>query len=408
MSNKFKSLGVFIFGGSQSIGHLNAGWNVDRILEMTDDMKYNNSYHFIKNHPEIPVVDYSKWNNSEYINSLKSENYDLLFANNPCSGLSRINRNANINQPINKRFFEVFNLIHELKPKTFLIENAPTLISTGLGILKKMVDYLHNDYKFTIIRDRAGNHEVPMVRTRTMIVGWRKDIFNNRCVIVEPKHEPICTVAKVFENLNESLPNMTSEKTEWDNLIDYYSQISQNESVLRFACNNFSKVKDLLTTSQLNNVVKSKVKLESGGNIWDKSPWRLDNDKQCMSLTSISRFIHPTEHRNLTIREYARLMGYPDDFIFYPEECKCSTIQCIAQGVPVSFIKWISLQIIDALENHYNYYIDENVSIIYQNLITNKYYLFNDEEFLNATNISDGMNLENNKVINNTQLTIFN
>mgnify|MGYP003301826923 CR=1 FL=1 len=75
-------------------------------------------------------------------------------------------------------------------------------------------------------------------------------------------------------------------------------------------------------------------------------------------------------------------MGYPDDFIFYPNECKCSTIQCLAQGVPVNFIKYISKEISDL----------SDYEKIKDNLV---------EEFLK---LKDEYNIDNN-LINNNWLT---
>ena len=105
--NKLKACGAYIFGGSQSLGHLQCGFKINTILEMTEDMIENNSYHFVKNYKDsIKVYRPSEWNNESFLNNLYKEKYDLFFANNPCSGLSTINKNANINQPVNNRFFE--------------------------------------------------------------------------------------------------------------------------------------------------------------------------------------------------------------------------------------------------------------------------------------------------------------
>ena len=84
------AIGMYILGGSQSIGHLQTGFKIDRILEMTNDMHENNSYHFIKNYPDIPVILPKDWWSADYLNELSKNKYDLLFANNPCSGLSQI------------------------------------------------------------------------------------------------------------------------------------------------------------------------------------------------------------------------------------------------------------------------------------------------------------------------------
>lgn len=44
---------------------------------------------------------------------------------------------------------------------------------------------------------------------------------------------------------------------------------------------------------------------------------RLPADKLAPTVKGLGRFVHPTEDRLLTPREHARLMGYPDDFVFH-------------------------------------------------------------------------------------------
>ena len=382
--SELKACGMYIFGGSASIAHLQCGWNIEQVLEMTNDMPENNSYHFIKNYPEIPVLIPDKWNNDIYLKKLKIKNYDLLFANNPCSGLSYINRNPNVNQPINGRFFEVFNVIDNIEPKCFLIENAPSLVTIGTPILKEMVKLLHEKYNFTIIRDKAGNHNVPMNRMRTLIVGWNKNEFDNKIPLLHMNKQNNCMIKDVLYNIN-NLNNMEEViDIQWDNLKSYYNYVKINSSVLRMCCENYNMIKDRITKSQNKAINTAMLKISENKNIWDKSPWRLDEATKCSSLTSISRFIHPTEHRNLYIREYARIMGYPDDFKFYPGECKCGVVQCIAQGVPVNFIKYISLEIKEAFSNNRELL---NYDVIYQNHISKNYSCISSEEFYGIDNL---------------------
>jgi DNA (cytosine-5)-methyltransferase 1 len=43
---------------------------------------------------------------------------------------------------------------------------------------------------------------------------------------------------------------------------------------------------------------------------------RLFPDQLSTSINGLSRYIHPYENRLLTVREHARLMSYPDSFVF--------------------------------------------------------------------------------------------
>ena len=392
---RLNACGMYVFGGSQSVAHLQSGWNINTILEMTEDMTEYNAYHFTKNYPNIPIKKPSEWNDVQYLESLKHKDYDLLFSNNPCSGLSSINRNANSDQPVNNRFFEVFDVIKRLTPKTFLIENAPTLVSLGTPILHKMTKILGDMYKFTIIRDMAGNHGVPMKRQRTFIVGWRRDIFDNKIPIINPNKKKQVTIGQILEGLNNNSYNMEFERdTLLPNLKRFYNKVNPKDTILRALVREFDTIKNELDISETKLVKDYIDKKNQNKNIWDKTAYRLDNNFTAPSMTSMAQFIHPTENRELYIREYARIMGYPDDFIFYPDECKCSTVQCLAQGVPVNFIKYISKEIKRCLTSDYKYINDKDV--VFQHHSQNKLYSFTFEEFLNINNLS---NVKENGVI---------
>ena len=63
---------MYIFGGSQTIGHLLEGWSIDTILEMTDGMTECNAYHFSKNYKNIDIILPKQYeNNEEYLETLK-------------------------------------------------------------------------------------------------------------------------------------------------------------------------------------------------------------------------------------------------------------------------------------------------------------------------------------------------
>ena len=392
MMINIKAIGAYIFGGSATIAHLQCGWDINTILEMTEDMIDMNAYHFVKNYKDkIRVYKPSEWNNKEFLNKLQLNKYDLFFANNPCSGLSTINKNANVDQPINKRFFEVFDLIKVLNPKVYLIENAPTLASIGTPILQKMVNLLGDNYKFTIIRDYAGNHNVCMQRMRTLIVGWRRDVFNNNIPIINMNKQPKLYIKDILTGLNNNSLNMEPDNDcMMPELQPFYNLVAQGESVIRGIIKHYSTICNNIPKKDLPLVIKQKEKLETGKNIWDKSAYRLKENYIAPSMTSMSQFIHPYEDRDLYIREYARIMGYPDDFKFYPKECKIKTVQCLAQGVPVNFIKYISNEIKRCLLNDYKYIEDYNV--IFQNHSKEKGYLYSQDDFYNIKSLIHDVN----------------
>lgn len=380
-----EALGMYIFGGSQALGHMKAGWNVDRILEISDEMLEQNSYHFIRNYPDIPVVKLSEWNNNEYIESLKGK-YDLLFGNPPCSGLSSINRNANVNNDINKHIYEVADMVDRIEPKSFLIENAPTLIARGLPILKDISKKLSNKYRITIITDLAGNHNVPMFRKRTLVVGWNRNYFESMPIINCIVNNDY-TVGKALSGLTGDSPDMI--KIDLNDKYDFsrfYSLVKPGDPVVKTLCENYESIKDKLSEDEKVLVLRTKEKYDKGGSVWDKSPLRLDLNGRAPSITSVNRYIHPTENRDIYVRECARLMGYPDSFKFY-NGSKVSTIQCVAQGVPVNFIEYISSEIMSQFKNKVYYKEDCDIMYIDQSSGIQKITTFSIDDFVKCKNI---------------------
>ena len=341
-----KAIGMYIFGGSQTIGHLLEGWKINTILEMTESMPEQNSYHFIRNYPSIKVKKPSEYeNNEQYLDKLKNENYDLLFANPPCSGLSSINRNASASSAINQYLYKVIDMVDRIKPKTFFIENAPTLTSLGLPILKDMIKKLPN-YKFLIINDCAKNHNVPMHRRRTFVIGYNEQYFDKVPEIMDavgPELTSGASLANVDLTYNKEFLS-DSDTT----LFKLYDKIKPGDSIYRTFADSDVDI-DTLPESIRGGVRTMRRKIKNNQNAWDKSPCRMRTDEKFPSFTSLTRLVHPTENRDLYLREYAHAMGYPDDFIFYPG-CKVNPVQCIAQGVPVNFIRYISKEIMNSFK----------------------------------------------------------
>ena len=85
-NKKFRGINYCCYAGSGAIGIMEAGFDIDKILEISDEMVDNGaSQHFRYNYPEIPVIKPSVWDDKNYLAILKNENYDMLFGWPPCS-----------------------------------------------------------------------------------------------------------------------------------------------------------------------------------------------------------------------------------------------------------------------------------------------------------------------------------
>lgn len=390
-NSNLKAFGSMIFCGSATIGTMRSGYNVNKILEITDDMVEHNAYHFVKNFPEMPVLGPSVWENDEYLESMKKENYDFAYFNCPCSSLSSINRNASVDGKNNIHFYRVYNIINKVEPRAFLIENAPTLIKLGYPILKDLTHILGDKYRFTIIRDSAGNHNVPMRRMRTLVVGWHRDHFN-KIPLLQANKQPSYTIKDCIGDLydvpfDESINHVCLPDREWGKYEHLFHLVPEGKTALRTFINHWDEIKDQFDDKDKKYIERVIATLKIKPGIWDKTPFKAYENGNAPSMTSLSKIIHPKNNRHFTVREYARLMSYPDDFILY-EGGKTPIIQCLAQGVPANFVQYIASEIKEALLGNRSLLDDSEDKIVsFQHNCKMKRQLFNQDEIDTMTEL---------------------
>lgn len=374
--NGYKAVNAFIFAGSFSLGVMKAGFDLQKVLEISDTQLKDNAFYFKKNVEDVPVVLPNEWENDEYLSSLKSQNIDLMCCNCPCSSLSQINRNASVDGKNNVHFYRLFNIFEHVQPKVFVIENAPTLVKLGFPIIRDMAKKLSSLYNFTVIHDCAGHHEVPMMRMRTLVVGWRKDHFKNYIPVVKLDRHDDVTVGDTFKNIiNDSTNDFRSLTV--DDISDLYKYAVPGRSLITGLAKHYIEdgedfvkmlEKRLDGTNHLREVKRIALKMKGGKNFWDKTPVKLSLDKRFPSLTSVNEYLHPTQDRALSLREVQRIMGYPDwyDFTDPKHECTIPTTQAIAQGVPVNFGKYIASQVALALQAKLDISDGNDGQLVYQ------------------------------------------
>lgn len=341
---ELKAINFCNYAGSGSIGVMQSGFKIDRILEISDEMvDHGAAIHFKYNYPEIPIIKPSVWDDEAYLSNLRKENYDLMFGWPPCSGLSQINQRASADNKMNIHLYKYADNVLAIRPKTFFLENAPTLVSKGKPVLNYIVETLSKEYRICILRDLAYNHNVPMKRMRTMVVGFRKDLFPYIPSIEFTKSHT--TTQEVLSKPLDGLSNLDIPKecNKYLPLKEFFNLLIDNETVIRGIVRNYDNVKDRIPDEfkkPVNTLIEYK---KQGRHTFDKSLMRAGKNT-APSLTSLSKYIHPTEDRPLYVREYARLMGYPDTYRF-KEDVEVPYVQAIAQGVPAPFTKWISSNI---------------------------------------------------------------
>ncbi len=113
-------------------------------------------------------------------NRLNGQKIDIIIGGPPCQAYSYIGRardKNNMKWDHRKFLYRYYvEFLKEFKPKIFVFENVPGLVSSGSGIylkqMRKLMKEAGYETKYEILD--AANFGVPQHRKRVILVGWNK------------------------------------------------------------------------------------------------------------------------------------------------------------------------------------------------------------------------------------------
>lgn len=284
-----------------------------------------------QNHPNthIKCCSMDKIDYSPYIG-----NIDLLTGGVPCQSFSQAGLRKGLEDPrgnLMLKFIEILNLI---KPKLFMIENVKGLLTHDKGeTIKKIIDALNENelYNITYKCLDASKYEVPQKRERVFIVGVLKSI--NR-VFEFPKES---ANKKVLKDVLLDVPASDGLK---------YNQYKQTlfKMIPQGGC--WVNLPEDLQKEYLGNSYYS-----GGGKRGILH--RLSMEKPSLTLLCSpsqkqTERCHPLEERPLTIREYARIQTFEDDYNFTGSIN--SQYKQIGNAVPVHLAKHVGEALLKLLD----------------------------------------------------------
>ncbi len=164
---KLSALSLFAGAGGMDIGAINAGFNVVAASEL--DPHACNTYR--KNHPNTEVIEGDINENLERIYSLKG--IDIVIGGPPCQGFSVAGK-MDASDPRSKLVFTFCDVVENLQPKAFIMENVK-----ALGSLEKFRHIREeifrrmeaSGYKITMNILNAKDFGVPQSRERVFFIG---------------------------------------------------------------------------------------------------------------------------------------------------------------------------------------------------------------------------------------------
>lgn len=284
--------------------------------------------------------DIKDFNFSEFKNSV-----DVVTGGFPCQAFSYAGKKLGLNDARGTLFYEFARVVQEVSPAICIGENVRGLLSHDGGkTLQGMISILdeigYNVVPVQVLK--AINYKVPQKRERLILVGVRKDI--------DIKYEYPKPHKKIY-NLSAALKR--------GELFDSNVPNSDGAKYPKYK----KEVMDLVPQKGYWRDLPLDLQKEyMGGSFYlgggkTGMARRIGWDEPCLTLTCSpaqkqTERCHPDETRPFTVREYARIQTFPDEWIFAGSVAQ--QYKQIGNAVPVNLGCELGYSIVDFLNKYYS------------------------------------------------------
>jgi len=247
---------------------------------------------------------------------LRNTNCDLLLGGPPCQGFSthRI-LNAGVSDPRNELLLAYFDFVKALRPRVFLVENVPGLLwERHSDFLQKFYDEgkRANYHLFQPVVLDARDFGVPQRRKRVFILGVR-DLEGLKGFNWPPAATHFSPgKASNGQKVWLSCKHVFSPAPERDENDIHMKHGAELAKAFRKTPPNGGSRKDSGRTLPCHKEHDGHKDVYGRINPTEPAPTMTT---ACIN-PSKGRFVHPTEHHGITVRQAARIQTFPDSFKF--------------------------------------------------------------------------------------------
>lgn len=345
-------LDLFAGAGGLAVGFRNAGWAIVGANDADPDA----SATFRLNFPEAVFFEgqIATLSAETVLREcgLKEGELDCLIGGPPCQSFSYNNHQRTEKDARARLFEDYLRIVKGLRPKTIVMENVPGILTIGDGsviaAIKAELESAELGYKCTVQVLSAEEYGTPQIRRRVFIVATRLGAPAD--MVPAPTHRSASPRNRKSPKQSKGLKQLV---TVWNAIGDLPpipngggEALAKRGSVKPFSA--FQKAARKGTRKIHNHVCHAltKVNLDrmihvpEGGN-WRDIPRDLlpagmqrarlsDHTKRYgrlarkgLASTLLTKcdphwgaYVHPTQDRTISVREAARLQGFPDGFRF--------------------------------------------------------------------------------------------
>lgn len=353
---KFKVLSLFSGGmgldlGLEQTGRFETVVCIEKEKAFCDTIRLNQREGRLSKKLHILEADISTLDPKKVFEELgiDPETIDVVVGGPPCQSFSTAGRRGTTQDPRGTLLWDYLRFIQYVKPKMFLMENVRGLLSAALqhrpiaerperggapladdekpgSVVRLFAQDLSNlegiGYHLDIFEVNSVNYGAPQIRERVLFIG---NCYGEEVDFPKPTHGNSNTT-----NIKPIQKNLFEEETQlspWKTLGDAIGDLDEeNPTVLDFSPRKKSFL-DMVPPGSNWRSLPEDAQKESMKKAWyakgGRSGWwrRLTFDLPSPTLVTMpnhasTSLCHPTKTRALSIKEYARIQEFPDDWGF--------------------------------------------------------------------------------------------
>jgi DNA (cytosine-5)-methyltransferase 1 len=319
---------VFCGGGGLDLGFASAGFTP--LFSSDVEPKYCETVHNNLRKHIVEPHDISQLSGKDVRKRIGSA-VDVVIGGPPCQSFSILGSRKSTLDPRGQLVYEYARFIHEVRPKVFLFENVPGILTINKGKdWGELLEMFKQETGYHLIPPEKLNavwFGVPQYRQRIILVGFRLKSDLARFDWPKRTHSE----SRDQPELGLSLPRMAELALEdVDDLPNH---------IIREHCE---------------RVATRYSKIPQGGRDRKDHTDRIHPNRPSGTVLVGSGagggrpFIHPYEHRHITVREAARLQSFPDWWEFAGGPT--AAYRQVGNAVPPLMARAVAFQIAKAIK----------------------------------------------------------
>lgn len=331
MPNEATAIGIHIYSGAFTIGvetHF-------KILGQWEEGPWGADT-FNLNRPHIPhPLTKAEWPVAQHVGKV-----NLVYTNPPCACWSAVGSHLGTGDPRFQFTLTAAQTAMALKPDFFILESVPMAWTKGQSAYESIAaNFRKIGYGTTILLTNGILHGGTQSRPRFHLIAHRYEID---FPAPEVTWQMVPTVGELIGDIAK-LAVMPGETPKVPN------------HVTRPLGPSHQMVLEELKQGEKWNVAAQRLRdLGRDAKNGRLFACRLNEDSTCNTVLDLNALAHPTEPRTLTLREGARLCGYPDNFIFaVTDKHGIGTKSDVTQAVLPPMGRYLAERVRVAMENSY-------------------------------------------------------